>query len=194
MTKRVPVLATLLVAVAVAVMIALGVWQLQRAQWKDGLVERYSNADTLPPIAFPTGPLAGDLPLFRWATANCLRPVAHRATAGANRQGEPGYVHIVRCSTGAEGPGIAIELGWAKDPRAKFDWPGGPVTGLIAPDSEQRIRLVAASAPAGLQPSAYPSVATIPRNHRMYAATWFAFAAIALLIFVIALRRKWRSQ
>lgn len=191
---KLPIVPTFVVGLAVAVMVALGIWQLQRAQWKDSLIERYSNADELPPISFPTGPGTGEPPLFRWATAYCHRPVDRRAVAGQNRAGESGYVHIVGCSAGAEGPGIAVEVGWSKDPNASVDWPGGPVTGMIAPDRERGIRLVAATAPPGLQPSAMPSVAAIPRNHRMYAATWFAFALIALVIYGLALARRSKPQ
>jgi cytochrome oxidase assembly protein ShyY1 len=172
-------------------MIGLGIWQLQRARWKEGLLTQYAEAEKLPPIAFPTGPLRDDqLPLFRHATGVCLRIAAKRAMAGENRAGEPGYVQIVDCVTGAEGPGMSVELGWSKNPNAKFNWPGGPVSGVIAPDRRNRMRLVAASAPAGLEPSAEPSIASIPNNHRSYALQWFAFAAIALIIYGLALRNK----
>jgi cytochrome oxidase assembly protein ShyY1 len=191
--KRVPILATLLVAAAVATMIGLGVWQLSRAQWKDRLLAQYERAQKLPPIAFPTAPSTGELPLFRWSTGYCLKPVARRAIAGENRKGETGYVHIVQCATGAEGPGMAVEVGWSKDPNAKLQWQGGPVSGMIAPDRHQRIRLVAASAPPGLEPSALPSTAQIPTNHRLYAIQWFAFAGIALLIYVLALRKRMKA-
>ncbi|MFL6765897.1 MAG: SURF1 family cytochrome oxidase biogenesis protein, partial [Sphingomicrobium sp.] len=108
MMRRVPVLPTLFVAAAVAVMIGLGVWQLQRAKWKEALLARYAAAERLPPIAYPTIPLREDqLPLFRHATGVCLRVVGQRAFAGENRAGEPGYVHVVDCSTGAEGPGLS---------------------------------------------------------------------------------------
>jgi surfeit locus 1 family protein len=195
--RRVPILATLVVTAAVAAMIALGFWQLSRARWKEGLIEQYQVAQKLPPIAFPTVPAKGPLPLFRWATGMCVKPLGHRAIAGENRQGEPGYAHIVQCSTGAEGPGMAVDIGWSKDPNAAWNWPGGPVTGVIVPDRLQRIRLVAASAPAGLQPSQAPSVDSVvqvtPTGHRFYALQWFAFAAIALLIFVLAVRKRQRT-
>jgi surfeit locus 1 family protein len=195
--KRVPILATLVVTAAVAAMIALGFWQLSRARWKEGLVEQYQVAQKLPPIAFPTAPAKGPLPLFRWATGMCVKPIGHRAIAGENRQGESGYAHIVQCSTGAEGPGMAVDIGWSKDPNAAWNWPGGPVTGVIVPDRLQRIRLVAASAPAGLQASQLPSVESVvqltPAGHRFYALQWFAFAAIALLIFVLAVRKRQRT-
>lgn len=196
--KRVPVIATLIVATAVAAMIALGFWQLSRARWKEGVVEQYAAAQKLPPIAFPTAPLKDPLPLFRWATGFCAKPVGHRAIAGENRQGEPGYAHIVQCSTGAEGPGMAVDIGWSKNPNEGWQWPGGPVTGLIVPDRLQRIRLVAASSPAGLRPSATPSVDSVvqvtPAGHRLYAIQWFALAGIALLIFILVLRKRLRSE
>jgi cytochrome oxidase assembly protein ShyY1 len=194
MIRRLPLIPTLVVAAAVAAMVALGVWQLDRAEWKEQLLAQYRQAAKLPPIAYPTGPRTGEPPLYRWATGNCLRPVSKRATAGANRNGESGYVHIVHCSTGAEGPGMAVELGWSRDPNAKWQWAGGPVTGMIAPDREHLIRLVAASPPPGLQPSAMPSTESISNNHRLYAAQWFLFAAIALIIYGLALRSHLRSR
>jgi surfeit locus 1 family protein len=194
MSRRLPIVATLLVATAVAAMVALGVWQLSRAYWKDRLIEQYRSAEKLPPITYPTGTAKGELPLFRWATGFCLKPLSHRAVAGENRSGDPGYVHIVQCSTGAEGPGMAVEIGWSKDPNAKWQWRGGPVTGMIAPDRRQLMRLVAASAPPGLEPSALPSLSAIPNNHRSYAIQWFLFAGIALVIYVLALRKRFRGQ
>jgi len=195
MTRRFPVVATIVVIAAVAVMIGLGVWQLQRARWKEGLLAQYARAETLPPITWPTAPLRSDqLPLFRHATGVCLRPIAQRAVAGENRSGEPGYVHIIDCSTGAEGPGMSVEVGWSKDPNARFSWPGGVASGIIAPDRRARMRLVAATAPAGLEPSSPPSIGSIPNNHRSYALQWFSFAAIALIIYGLALRKRWKEE
>jgi cytochrome oxidase assembly protein ShyY1 len=193
--RRLPLVPTLIVGAAIAVMIALGVWQLGRAKEKDSLLAQYRAAEGLPPIAFPATPLGDDqLPLFRHATAMCLQPVAKRATAGRNRAGETGYAHIVDCRTGFEGPGVSIELGWSRDPKAQFDWRGGPVSGVIAPDRRSRMRLVAASAPEGLAPSAPPSLETIPNNHRSYAVQWFLFAVIAAAIYALAVRKRLKPE
>ena len=195
MIRRIPLLPTIFVAAAVAVMIGLGIWQLQRAQWKERLLAQYEQAQKLPPISWPTAPLRTDqLPLFRYATGVCLRPVGRRAVAGENRAGEGGYAHIVDCMTGLEGPGMSVELGWSKDPNARFDWNGGLVSGIIAPDRRSVMRLVAATAPPGLQPSAPPSTSSISNNHRLYALQWFSFAAIALIIYVLALRQRWKKE
>jgi surfeit locus 1 family protein len=195
MTKRLPIVATTVVAAAVALMVGLGVWQLQRAKWKEGLIAQYAKAEQLPPIVFPTAPVRSDqLPLFRHATGVCLRVVGRRAQAGENRAGDSGYVHILDCVTGAEGPGMSVEVGWSRDPNAKVNWSGGPVSGVIAPDRRARMRLVAASAPPGLEPSAPPSLASIPNNHRSYALQWFAFAVTALIIYGLALRKRWNEK
>jgi surfeit locus 1 family protein len=194
--RKLPIVTTILVVAAVATMIALGFWQLRRAHWKEGIVSQYQAAQKLPPIAFPTAPLKEPLPLFRWATGFCVKPGEQRAIAGENRAGDPGYAHIVQCSTGAEGPGMAVDIGWSRDPNAKWQWPGGPVSGIIVPDRLQKIRLVAASSPPGLEPSAPPTVESAvqvtPMGHRFYALQWFAFAAIAALIYGLALRKRLR--
>ena len=191
MIRRLPILPTIVVAAAIALMIGLGMWQLQRAQWKNGLIARYQSAGTLPPISWPvTPPRAEALPLFRHATAVCLRPVGKRVIAGRNQRGESGYAQIVDCATGAEGPGLSVEVGWSKNPNAQVNWRGGPVSGIIAPDRRSLIRLVAATPAPGLQASAPPDVGTIPNNHGMYAVQWFIFAALAVLIYGLALRRR----
>ncbi len=195
MIRKLSLIPTLIVAAAVAVMIALGVWQLRRAVEKEALLDRFRAAQNLPPISFPTGAMREDqLPLFRHATGMCLQPVAKRSTAGRNRAGETGYSQIVDCRTGAEGPGMSVELGWSKNPNVTVNWPGGLVSGIIAPDSRMRMRLVAASSPPGLEPSAPPAIEQIPNNHRSYAIQWFLFALIAAVIYVLALRGKLNSK
>ena len=54
---------------------------------------------------------------------------------------------------------LAVELGWSKNPNAGRDYKGGLVSGLIAPDSKSRMRLVAATPGPGLVASAPPSPA-----------------------------------
>lgn len=199
MTKRLPIVPTIVVLGAVAVLIWLGAWQLQRAKWKERLLARYAQAEELPPIAFPTAPLHDDqLPLFRHATGVCLRVVGRRAIGGENQVGEPGYVQIIDCATGTEGPGMAVEVGWSKNPNAKVNWAGGPVSGIIVPDRRSRMRLVAAGAPPGLEASKTPDVSTAspvtPAGHRGYAATWFALAVVALVIYALAVRKKMKAE
>lgn len=192
--RRLPLVPTILVALAALTMVGLGIWQLQRKAQKDALLASYAAAQALPPIAYPTIPIQDPLPLFRAATGNCLQPMSFRTAAGQNRDGESGFLVIADCRTGAEGPGMAVEIGWTKNPNAGKDWRGGLVSGVIAPDSRNRMRLVAATAAPSLQASAVPSPDTIPNNHLSYAIQWFLFAGIAVVIYALALRRKWREE
>ena len=194
MTGRLPLIPTLLVGLAIAIMIGLGIWQLERRDQKLALLETYRAASGLPPIGWPLVPPKEPLPLFRSATGNCLEVTGFRTAAGQNLKGEPGFLVIADCRTGAEGPGMAVELGWSKNPNAGKAWRGGLVSGTIAPDSQNRMRLVAASPGPGLIASAVPSPDNIPNNHFSYAVQWFLFAGIAAVIYALALRQRWRKE
>ena len=188
--RRIPIVATVIVLAAVAVMIRLGFWQIAQLHRKEALLARYAAARMLPPIAWPTAPLGETLPLFRKASGTCLRVADYRTRPGQSQSGEPGYLIIADCATGAEGPGMAVEMGWSKNPAAGRGWRGGAVSGTIAPDRDNRLRLVAATPLQGLAASAPPSADSIPNNHRGYAIQWFLFALVALVIYVLALRKR----
>ena len=186
--RRPPVLPTIIVACAVAVMIALGVWQLQRMAWKNALIESYAGAQGLPPIAWPTQVDRTAPPLFRHAAAMCREVVVWRSASGRNLKGQAGWVHIAHCRTEADMDMQAV-MGWSE----RLDspqWTGGRVSGIIAPDSQHVIRLVASEPAPGLQAAQPPSIQDIPNNHFGYAVQWFLFAGIAMVIYVLAARRR----
>ncbi len=190
---RIPLLPTLLVLSAVAAMVALGIWQLQRLHWKEGLLAEYAAAGGRPAVAFPRIPTDQTL-LFRRSEAFCLQPVAWRASAGRNRAGQSGWRHIADCRTGAEGPGFAVDMGWSNRADAPTGWKGGEVSGIIGPDRGGQVLLVSDGAAPGLQPSAPPSLDEIPNNHLAYAVQWFLFAAVAVVIYALALARYHPSR
>ena len=194
MIRKWPLIPTILVVAAVATMIALGVWQLERRQEKLALLERLAAAQHLPPIAWPAAPSTAPLPLYRAATGHCLSVIGFRTAAGQNREGDSGFLVIADCRQGGEGPGMAVELGWSKNPKAGREYKGGLVSGIIAPDRVSRMRLVAAEPGPGLMASAPPSPDSIPNNHLSYAIQWFLFAGIAALIYVLALRNRSREK
>jgi surfeit locus 1 family protein len=85
---------------------------------------------------------------------------------------------------------------------------GGAVTGMIthAPDSTPllaslfgkrppRNLMLVADAPApGLSASAPPDPSSVPNNHLAYAVQWFLFAGIAVVIYLLALRRRGQKK
>jgi surfeit locus 1 family protein len=198
---RWPPVPTLIVALAVAAMLALGVWQLQRRGEKLAYIERVSANAARPAMAFPR--FADESVLLRRAAGYCLRPVSHRLEGA----GAGGYRMIVECATGAMGPGMTVQLGTTRDPTAKLAWGGGEVAGRIgyAPDSRsliatlfdrtpRQLMLVADPPLGGLAPNKLPDVQAIPNNHLAYAVQWFLFAGIAAAIYVLALRRRQRRE
>lgn len=200
--KRFPVIATILVGLAIAAMIGLGFWQLQRKGQKEALIARLAANRSLPPIAFPRIPV-DDALLFRRASAFCLQAVSFKVEGGRTAAGKVGWRHIAQCRTGAEGPGLTVLMGVAKAPAAKPAWGGGEVSGYIshAPDHRPMIAtwfsrqprtlmLVADPPVAGLDANPQPDLASVPNNHLAYAVQWFLFALVAAVIYGIALQRR----
>lgn len=188
MMRRLPIVPTVIVLLAVATMIGLGVWQLQRKGQKEHLLARYAAALTDPaPVVFP---VAGDgtAVLYRRAAFDCrVEPGLWDSVAGRNAAGEGGYVHIAHCVAPGGLPAL-VQLGWSRDPHPP-QWDGGRVTGRIAP-FHKITRLVADPPLAGLAANAPPDPSDIPNNHLAYAVQWFLFAGVALVIYALALRRR----
>ena len=202
--KRLPVVATIVVGIAVLAMIALGVWQLQRRSEKEALIVRYAANLNLPPMTYPELAPVPPAAMFRKSQVHCLRVANWRIEGGRTPRGRAGYRHIADCVTGAEGPGALIDMGVSADPAQKPGWRGGIVDGLITtePNHESLIGrlfgramplrpMLVADVPApGLAASTPPDPAAIPNNHLAYAVQWFIFAGLALLIYILALRRR----
>jgi len=202
---RLPLIPTILVALAVAAMIGLGIWQLDRRTWKEGLLRDYHANLSQPAIAFPRYPV-GEQYLYRRATAFCLEPASWQRRGGRNARGISGYRLIAACRTGAEGPGFLVAMGVTHDPKFTPAWKGGPVSGTItaAPDDRPlianlfskapplQLMLVADQPAPGLEANAQPDPSEVPNNHLAYAVQWFIFAALATVIYLLALR--WRGK
>lgn len=189
MTRRLPVFATLVVAVAVATMIALGVWQLHRLAWKETLLARYARTETMSAaVAWPRDAAAGEAALFRHAQVDCIRVLNQSATAGHNLAGVTGWAQTAHCALGGGGE-ATVALGWTKPPLI-VPWAGGTIEGLVAPGERGSVRLIAGKPPAGMQPLARPDPNDIPNNHLAYAIQWFLFAGVAAVIYGIALWKR----
>lgn len=188
-----PVIPTILVSAAVATMMGLGIWQLQRKEQKEQLLARYEAAANLPPVTWPSVPDKDALPLFRKSTLMCIKVLRNETVSGSNREGKAGFAHLASCSTGgAEGPGAKVAIGWSERPQSP-KWAGGAVNGIIAPDNQQLIKLVVTDRVEGLQQLSLPSPQQIPNNHLLYAIQWFIFAAAAAIIYILALRKRMQS-
>lgn len=204
---KLPVLPTIVVGLAAALMVALGIWQLDRRGEKTALIARYTANQNLPVIAFPR-PGGWQDALFRRASAMCVSVTSWTSEAGRAVNGTRGWRKLATCTTGgAEGPGLVVDAGIASDPKANPPWRGGPITGTIteAPRHQSVLAglvgrrsaatpmLILDTPAPGLKPSARPAPDTIPNNHLAYAVQWFLFAGIAVGIYLLALRRRQRG-
>lgn len=205
--RRLPILATLLVGLAVAAMIGLGIWQLDRLAHKEAMIAAWRANMHRPAAAYPANPV-DDAYLFRTLSANCLRVVAWQVEGGRSAAGKGGWRHIATCAAGIEGPGMVVDMGVSATPDAKVAWAGGPVRGIAThePDKSSwverlagnavplRLMIVADTPAPGLALSHKPDPSSVPNNHFAYAVQWFLFAGVALVIYGLALAKRLREE
>lgn len=186
MKRRFPVIPTVLVLAAVGVMVWLGFWQLDRLAEKEALLARYQSAQvSAAQVPWAEVTRAPDLALYRRSQVLCSRVLKRTGIAGRNARDEAGIAQYAQCSL-TDGSQAKVVMGWSRDPSQLGSWQGGEVRGVVAPGP----RLVADPPLGGLQANARPDPSEIPNNHLAYAVQWFLFAATALIVYGVALRRR----
>jgi surfeit locus 1 family protein len=192
MLRRLPVIPTLVVLAAVAVMIRLGFWQIDRMHEKEAMLARYEAARSFSSdVPYPRNAEERERALFRHSSLTCTGAVASVPKAGRNDRGESGWAHVAPCSR-ADGGKAEVVLGWSRNP-APVRWEGGEVFGFVAPGGALGSRLVVHPPQTGLAANAVPDPRDIPNNHWSYAVQWFLFAGIALVIYALAVRGRLRG-
>ncbi len=194
--RRFPVVATLVVLVAVGIMIRLGFWQLDRVKQKEAELAAFGRNLTKAVVPFPQDRFDQSM-LFHPAMLDCLNP-GKPESRGA---GKAGFRLIATCAGGAK-----VQLGTSKDPKNGVAWQGGVIVGSIGqlPDSRplivaafvhspRELMLVSGKPVVGLSANPPRSLKEIPNNHFSYAVQWFLFAGVALVIYGLALRKRLRG-
>ena len=185
--RRVPLLATLLVLAAVAVMLRLGLWQLDRLHEKQHLLASYAAAQADATI-HPWSGKGGAPQAYSRVSLSCMKVASVAAQAGQSAQHQAGWVQVAVCLT----PGGAqpqVVLGWSTQ-SAPVAWSGGLVTGIYLAKGTPGGVVIADPPLANLAANARPDPADVPNNHLAYAVQWFLFAATALIIYGLALRKR----
>ena len=205
--RRVPVLPTIVVLAMFATLVGLGVWQLQRREWKHELIRQLEAAPKLPLLE------AGDFLAamqgtqsiqYRRAELPCSpgTVLPYDLRGGSSVAGDSGYLVLVSCRPNRKPPDIVAVAGWTQRPDAV----SVPVTvdtvfrGLIienpygtAPD-RPRFMLIPDTAIPPLLVSQMPDPGSLPDNHLSYAGQWFGLAAALLGIYGVWLRRRWLAD
>lgn len=194
--RRLPILPTAIVALAVPVLVMLGVWQLERAEWKEEMLERLA-ANAQAPATSPPADLTArrDEFSFRRVRTTCSEVRPWSPSAARSVEGRAGYRQQILCREG-QGEPLLVSLGVAANPALKvLPAPGAVFTGPLVPRSgrspaDPPFVLIAESPVAPLVAEAPPTIAGIPNNHRAYAVQWFLFAGILVVIYGLWLRQR----
>ena len=221
---------TVFLVPGLALLIALGVWQLQRLDQKSELLARIETGLAAEPALLPA--TVSDPDAWDYRRVRVEGEFLHEREmflSGRTYGGRVG-LHVVtplRRTDAAGSPAVLVDRGWipleAQDRAARTEGqPSGPVTvsgiarrplepGWMQPDNEPDANLwfwidtaaMAEAAAVGPVPdliieadvagSSLPiggqTRLDIPNNHLQYAVTWFAFAAVLLIIYVLYHRR-----
>ena len=222
-TARFPWGLTIVSLLAFVLLVSLGVWQVQRLQWKQGLIARAEAAADLPPVSLEALAQMQD-PEFRTAVLVCDFQNGRWVELQSIQDGEVGVRLISSCD------GWLVDLGFvpetvsarpAQQPAAiraitaqarRVEAPG-PFTPepsgdrFYARDTEAMSRALGAEGP--VRPyvlfatgSAWPDWEALKpsapppafsNNHLGYALTWFGLALALAGFYIALLRRKLTS-
>ncbi|MEM6939605.1 MAG: SURF1 family protein [Pseudomonadota bacterium] len=203
-----------------AILVALGVWQLQRLAWKEGVLADINARIGAAPVAVPASPdTAADnyLPVAIEGdfSGDTLRVLVSQKDIGA------GY----RLITAFEGEGrrVLVDRGFLPTDlpvpahssaglsiTGNLQWPQETDSFTPAPDTQGNIwfardvvamaralstepLLIVANEITPPEPNVTPlpvDTSRIPNNHLQYAITWFSLAAIWLVMSLLFLLRR----
>ena len=208
MTRRM-IFPLLLGLVGAAILIGLGVWQMQRLAWKEGVLAEISAKIVADPVALPTTPTPADsayLPVRAEGrfTGDHLDVLVSRKEIGAG-------VRVIEAFETSQGRRIMVDRGFVRDdqrmaPRdgsatqvvGNLHWPQ-EVDGFTPPPDEKTglwfardvdamaarlgaepILIIAREATApGIEPMPVDTT-SIPNDHFGYAIQWFGLATVWL--------------
>lgn len=207
MSRRLPLFPTLLTLVMLAVLISLGVWQLERRTWKHELITRLQAAATQPllePVDFMRAMRQEASVQYRRAELPCSPGdvLPYDLKGGSSAGGDSGYLVLVSCRTNRKPPDIVVVAGWTQRPDAAaiplhvdsvfkgliIERPYGRAT------ARPQFMLIPDTAVAPLKVSRMPSPEDLPDNHLSYAGQWFGLAAVLATIYGIWMRKRWRGE
>ena len=123
--RRTPVAgAAVATVVALAILVSLGVWQLRRLAWKEGLLARIDAAETAPPVPLP----ASTPPLFTRVTAQGTLAGGPTALYGVEVRDNHLGAQLVERLDRVGAPPLVVVLGWVPTDGGRAAAVSGPAT------------------------------------------------------------------
>lgn len=132
--------ATIAAGIAFLLLIALGVWQLERREWKEALIAEREAGSAAAAIAIPAaGADPTGLDFHRAQAAGSFDHARELLLAARSMNGNPGY-HVVTPFQLVDGRTLLVDRGWIplerKDPAARSE---GQVMGRVELDGLIRL-------------------------------------------------------
>jgi surfeit locus 1 family protein len=222
MKPRFPVGLTLAVAIALTILIGLGVWQVKRLAWKENLLAHIAALKTAPPV--PIGPVLVRLKAeqdVEWTRVSVIctpRPPRREPLRYALRDGKIVWRAESFCflPQDANYSGVMIDRGYVEDTEGRMDvtstWAPLPspasVVGVLrripVHVAESGVIAFEGKGPAPIvliaehEDPAPPGITPsglpekISNNHLSYALTWFGLAGALLAVYAAMLFRRLR--
>ena len=205
MTRRV-LLVALFGLAGVAALVSLGVWQVQRLAWKEGLIAQLEGRMAAEPVPLPADPDPERDAYLRVTLTGVFGP-EELFVLGSTRRHGPGFRVVAPFET-ETGRRLLVDRGFVPEARRDEPRPAGPatVTGTLywpdetdgfTPDPDREANLwfardaapmaealgtdplmVVADAPTapGPFPEPVPVGVNLRNDHLQYAITWFSLA------------------
>ena len=223
MRRRFPFGLTIVCVVALGLLISLGIWQVHRLQWKQGLISRSEAAATLPPVSLEALARLDD-PEFRQAVLTCDFQNQPFVELQSIHDGQAGVRLISTCQgwlvdlgfvadtvsarparQAAAIPGIVAEArrveapnGFAPPPEGNRFYARDTAAMSRALGVEGAVRPYVLFATGSAWPQWQPLEASAPppafsNNHLGYALTWFGLALAVIGFYIALLRRSLRG-
>jgi surfeit locus 1 family protein len=125
---------------AILVMIGLSIWQVERLQWKEGLIAERTARTTAEPIALPpTGTDLATLEFRKVAVTGSFDHAHEFYLAARSQNGNVGYWVVTPLKTDA-GETVLIERGWVPENKKRPETrPEGQVGGTVTLDGFIRL-------------------------------------------------------
>lgn len=203
-----------------AILVALGLWQVQRLSWKEGVITDINTRIMAAPVVLPDAPDAETDAYLPVSVTGRLQGATLRILVSQKDIGA-GYRLITALDTGArrvlvDRGFIAVDAAETAVPEqnvtvtGNLQWPQETDSFTPEPDLERNIWfardvpamaaalntdpvLVVARDMTGDVPGITPlpvDTARIPNDHLQYAITWFSLAVIWLAMSILFLRRR----
>ncbi|MCL6250660.1 SURF1 family protein [Altererythrobacter sp. KTW20L] len=205
--RKVPVIPTIVVAIVVLACIRFGFWQIDRAIERDASKVLMQERLALPPLT-----IGGAVPseveslYYRQLAATCAEVLGWEVSSGSSADQGAGWRYVASCLAPDGSSQFSVDMGVSKRPDLSPAWAGGQVEGrgrslpdtrpisqrMLDEPEAQGLMIVAQTPAPGLSASKQPDPSDEENTSWSYAGQWFFFALTALVIYILALRRRGR--